>query len=60
MKLRPQCSKCPWRDLDDCDSVVAGVVEYARTHLDEFVCHTRMGPCDGPRHAGLDREKVAS
>lgn len=53
MKLRPQCAKCPWRDPTVAESVIPGIVEHARTNPDGFVCHTRMGPCDGPRHAGL-------
>lgn len=51
--LRPQCAACPWRNPDDCEATVPGVVEHARNHPDGFVCHTRLGPCDGPRWAGL-------
>lgn len=51
MAPRPMCEKCPWRDLGDCESVVPGIVEHARSNPDGFVCHVRMGPCDGPRRA---------
>lgn len=57
--LRPQCRACPWRGpLDDLNAVVPGIVDHARRNPDGFVCHTRCGPCDGPRHAGLTAEGV--
>ncbi len=51
MELRPQCRKCPWRDLERmCVDGFQSVIEHAHVEPDGFVCHTRMGPCDGPRH----------
>lgn len=49
MRLRDQCSECPWRNTDEL--IPPEVVEHARTNLDGFVCHMRCGPCDGPRIA---------
>jgi hypothetical protein len=51
---RTQCRECPWRDLP---TMPAYAVEYAQAgHLDDFVCHTRCGPCPGPRLAlGTDQ-----
>jgi hypothetical protein len=49
---RAWCAACPWRDLA---RMVADGQQYAIDHAkkepDSFVCHTRMGPCDGPRIA---------
>lgn len=47
-ELRPMCDKCPWRDPTTVDDVVPGVLAHAARHPEGFVCHTRMGPCDGP------------
>lgn len=46
---RTQCAACPWRDVDT--EVPADVQAHAREHPDRFVCHTRCGPCPGPRLA---------
>lgn len=58
MELRPQCKECPWRDMEWMKKEAPETVEHARDNPDGFVCHTRMGPCDGPSHA-LKKEKVA-
>jgi hypothetical protein len=54
--VRTQCRECPWRDLS---TVPAYAVDHARAgHLDEFVCHTRCGPCPGPRLALSPRSEA--
>jgi hypothetical protein len=43
------CEACPWRDMDAMVREHNDVVLFAAHHPDGFVCHTRMGPCDGPK-----------
>lgn len=50
---RTQCRACPWRDVDAVRAEFPHVVEAAAADPDGFVCHTRCGPCPGPRLAGL-------
>ena len=52
-ELRPQCAACPWRHLDDPDLPFTPEVIEAARQGQGFVCHTRMGPCDGPTYAGV-------
>lgn len=60
MNLRPQCSACPWRDMPRMHAEHASTVAYAAAgNLSGWVCHTRMGPCDGPSHAGIVPVQVA-
>lgn len=47
MTPRTQCQACPWRNADD--EVPPEVQAHAAEHPDGFVCHTRCGPCPGPR-----------
>jgi hypothetical protein len=54
--LRSQCEKCPWRHLDDPDLPFTPAVIEAARKGEKFVCHVRMGPCDGPSHAGVYQE----
>lgn len=50
MPHRPLCEKCPWRDMDAMRTEFPNVVADAEAHGgDGYVCHTRMGPCDGPK-----------
>lgn len=54
---RTQCQACPWRDMATMPDYA---VAYAREgHLDGFVCHTRCGPCPGPRLA-IEAERRAA
>lgn len=53
-----QCAACPWRG--DHPLVPDDLVEYARTDPDGFVCHTRCGPCPGPRLLFDAEQKAAA
>lgn len=48
MTHRPLCAACPWRDVDAVRAEFPDVAAYAESGGDGFVCHTRMGRCDGP------------
>jgi hypothetical protein len=50
-EIRDRCRACPWRDMDMMERDFPDVVEHARENPDGFVCHTRMGPCDGAKVA---------
>lgn len=56
MTLRDQCRACPWRKpnagLPEGDPLAVDAIAAAKAGA-AFVCHTRMGPCDGPTHAGV-------
>lgn len=49
INLRRRCDKCPWRDMQTMRRDFPTVVAHAEQNPgDGFVCHVRMGPCDGP------------
>lgn len=49
---RPWCEACPWRDLARMQADGQQyAIDHAQREPDSFVCHTRLGPCDGPRIA---------
>lgn len=50
-EIRDRCTACPWRDMEAMEREFPDVVEHARKDANGFVCHTRMGPCDGPKVA---------
>jgi len=43
------CVACPWRDMEMMTRDFPKVVLFAADHPGEFTCHTRRGPCDGPK-----------
>lgn len=49
--MKDQCGACPWRDMETMRAEFPEVVEHAKTNPDGFVCHTRCGPCPGPKRA---------
>lgn len=51
--LRPQCAACPWSDMAWMHANAPSMVAAAEQGHDDWHCHKRMGPCDGPRHAGV-------
>lgn len=56
--MTTQCRPCPWRNPDD--EVPPEVVDHARENPDGFVCHTRCGPCPGPRLMLATEQAAAS
>lgn len=57
--MRDRCTACPWLDMEAMERDFPDVVEHAKSNPDGFVCHTRCGPCDGPKVA-LRRELADS
>lgn len=57
--LRDRCKACPWLDLATLEVEDPDIVAHARTNPHGFVCHTRLGPCDGPVVA-MKRSKVTA